>query len=308
MENYKIGILGMGGVGGYVGAKLAAAQLPGVSVIFIARNQTKEALKQNGIKLLSEVSENTAFAQLVSDDPVEIGLLDLLICAVKAYNLEESLIYYAPCLKKESIVLPLLNGIGIPDQIRMKMPTVQALGGCIYIISRIVKPGVIKQTGATPQLYFGSKRIPRQDLEKIEQIFKQCGIKADIPTDIEVEVWKKFFLVSVAATFTSYYNAAICLAQKDTEKANDIIELLVELEKVALIDGIDLPEGIVQTTYLHIMNLDANATSSMYADFQNGGPTEVEQLTGDVVRLGKMYNVSTPLYTKMYKKLISLTH
>jgi len=54
------------------------------------------------------------------------------------------------------------------------------------------------------------------------------------------------------------------------------------------------------------MNLAANATSSMYADFQKGGSTEVEQLTGDVVRLGKMYNVNTPLYTKMYKKLISL--
>ena len=305
MKNYRIGVLGIGGVGGYVGGMLAAANLPNLEIVFIARNQTKEILKQNGLKLLLDQGQQIAYAQQVSDDPAEIGRLDLLICAVKGYDLLDSLKLYASCLDKDSVIIPMLNGIGIADQVHHILPEPQVWESCIYIVARQEERGVIRQTGPVNQLYFGSPAATDLELKKLEQLFKQAGLKADIAPDIETELWKKFFFISVTATFTSYYNAAIGTAQNDPEKAKEVRQLLDELEQVGIAKGIKLPENLVQETYDRILSLPAGMTSSMYADFQKTGPTELEQLTGEVVRLGKQFNLATPMYDKMYNALLN---
>jgi 2-dehydropantoate 2-reductase len=304
MRNCRIGILGMGGVGGYLGAKLAGAKLSGVELIFIARNQTKAILQQQGLKLITDEGEQIAYAELVSDDPAEIGRLDLLICAVKGYDLADSLKRYAPCLDKDSVILPLLNGIGVAEQVRNVLAGPQVWEGCIYIIARQAERGVISQSGPVNQLYFGSLAAAEPDLKKLELLFKQAGLKADIAPNIETELWKKFFFISVMATFTSYYHAAIGLAQQEPEKAAEIRQLLEELEQVARAKGINLPEGLAKSTYGRIVTLAPGTTSSMYADFQKSGPTELEELTGEVVRLGRQYGVATPVYDKMYQALL----
>ncbi|MDP9076759.1 MAG: 2-dehydropantoate 2-reductase [Bacteroidota bacterium] len=305
MKNYRIGILGIGGVGGYLGGKLAAAKLPDAEIIFIARNETKATLKQSGLKLITDQSEEIAVAQLVSDDPAEIGLLDLLICAVKGYDLADSLQRYAACLGKGSVVMPMLNGIGVADRVRAKLPEAQVWESCIYIVARREAWGVIRQSGPVNQLYFGSPTAADEDLKKLETLFKRADLKADIVPDIETELWKKFFFISVMATFTSYYNAAIGLAQKQPEKAAEIRLLLDELAAVAQAKAINLPAGIVDGTYDRILSLPPETTSSMYADFQKKGPTELEQLTGEVVQLGKQFGVATTLYNKMYEGLLN---
>lgn len=305
MKNYRIGILGMGGVGGYLGGKLATANLPNAEIIYIARNETKAILKQNGLKLITDQSEEIALAQLVSDDPAEIGVLDLLICAVKGYDLIDSLQRYAACLDKKSVIMPMLNGIGIADRVRHILPDTQIWESCIYIVARQEARGVIRQSGPVNQLYFGSPAAADEDLKKLETLFKQAGLKADIAPDIETELWKKFFFISVTATFTSYYNAAIGLAQKQTEKAAEIRLLLDELAAVAQAKAINLPAAIVNGTYDRILSLHPDTTSSMYVDFQKKGSTELEQLTGEVVRLGKQFGVATTLYNKMYEGLLN---
>jgi len=302
--NYRIGILGMGGVGGYLGAKLAAAKLPRVELIFIARNQTKSVLQQQGLKLITDDGELTAHAQLVSDDPAEIGHLDMLICAVKGYDLSDSLQRYADCLDKDSVILPLLNGIGIAGQVKSILSEPQVWEGCIYIIARQEERGVIRQSGPVNQLFFGSLNAGNEPLKKLESLLKQAGIKADIAPDIETELWKKFFFILVMATFTSYYHSAIGLAQQDAEKAAEIRQMIAELEQVATAQGTKLPAGLAQATYDRILSLAPGTTSSMYADFQKGGPNELEQLTGEVVRMGEQYKVVTPVYAKMYQALL----
>lgn len=307
MKNYRIGILGMGGVGGYLGAKLAGAKLAGVEIVFIARNQTKEVLEQQGLKLITDSGEQIAHAQLVSDNPSEIGPLDLLICTVKGYDLDSSLKTYQECLGKGSVVLPFLNGVDIARKVKAVLAETEVWEGCIYIVARQIERGVIRQTGTLIQLYFGSEGTsqPTQEgLEQLETIFTQAGIKATLSADIEVALWKKFFFISVMATFTSYYNSPIKIAQEDPEKAAEIREMLNEVSQVAEAMGIVLPTDLAKSTYDRILALPPETTSSMYADFQKSGPTELEQLTGDVIRLGEQHGVTVPLYKKMYAGLL----
>src|SRR5690606_32572834 len=91
-EHMRIGILGMGGIGGFVGAKLARAYSKDrdTQIIFICRGKTKEKILHEGLKFISPKETVTVHPDLTSDDPLEIGLLDLLIVATKSYALADA--------------------------------------------------------------------------------------------------------------------------------------------------------------------------------------------------------------------------
>src|SRR6185436_17986282 len=108
-----IAVLGIGGVGGYLGAKLAAAHTgsPSVRIVVIARGEHAAAIRARGLRLISGKGEITARPDLVSDDPGEIGQIDLLLCCTKSYHLESAVGRLRPCLTKSSAVIPFLNGV-----------------------------------------------------------------------------------------------------------------------------------------------------------------------------------------------------
>jgi len=308
VENYtgkkiRIGILGLGGVGGYLGAKLAAANLPGNVIIFIAHNKTKQAIANRGLKFITDNSEVIVHPHLVSDDSTEIGRLDVLICTVKGYDLEQALNDYKACFDVNTVILPFLNGIDISARISKIIPGSMIWPGCIYIVARQQEPGVIRQSGEMRRLYFGIPGGNNESVHSLQRLFEKADISCEVSDDIQSELWKKFIFISVTATFTAYYFSGIGLAQRDPHKAGEIKELVQELINVAVAKGVNLPANIGKETYNRIISLNPEATTSMYADFERGGPTELEELTGDVVRLGAQYRVPTPIYEKMYRKL-----
>ena len=305
MGKYRIAILGVGGVGGYLGGMLAAAAGKEVETIFIARTQTKETIKQNGLKLIAGDVEKIVHPNLVSDDPGEIGLVDLLICSVKGYDLEASMLPYKTCLKNDSAILPLLNGIGIDAKIKKLLPDARVWEGCIYVIARQLEKGVITQKGNV-ELIFGSPAAPKAELQKVKTLFEHAGVKTTVPENIEAEIWRKFLFISVMATATSYYNSPIGDIRNDPEKNADLGKMLDELNRVATATGVGLPPNITDTIAHRIATLAPDATSSMYADFQKGGKTELEELTGDVIRLARQASVPTPVYDRMYNRLKNL--
>lgn len=88
MKQFRVGILGIGGVGGYFGGKLAVAYLHAadVQIIFMARGENKKAIPGKGIQIITSDEQLTAYPSIVSDDPQEIGKLHLLICCTKTCN------------------------------------------------------------------------------------------------------------------------------------------------------------------------------------------------------------------------------
>src|SRR5690606_16682459 len=109
----NIGILGMGGIGGFIGAKLAKYydNDEETKIIFICRHKTKDAISKNGLSLVTDTNTIKSKPYLVSDHPGEIGLLDMLIVATKSYSLVPAIGEYQDCLKKETVIIPLQNGV-----------------------------------------------------------------------------------------------------------------------------------------------------------------------------------------------------
>lgn len=302
----RIGILGLGGVGGYFGGLLAKAYYKSteVEVIFIARGETQKAIKENGLKIITDDSETVVFPKIVSNNPEEIGVLDYLICATKTYDIAESLLSLKQCITPETVILPLYNGVDAPERIQKIYPKSTVLQGCVYIVSMIFSPGTIRKIGFFEKLFFGSTTASASKLEELNAIFHKAKIESHLVENIEETVWEKFIFISALASATSYLNQNIGEILNNPKSKQIYIELLKEIEAVAIAKGLQLPDDIVNQTILKLEKSPKEATSSMHRDLLAGKNIEAISLTQFVVNEGIKYKVKTPLYEKIANTLL----
>ncbi|TWI00432.1 2-dehydropantoate 2-reductase [Flavobacterium tiangeerense] len=301
----RIGILGIGGVGGYFGGLLAKAYLDSdtIEIVFIARGNTQNTIAQNGLKISTDTTESNVFPNLVSNDPAEIGTLDVLICATKTYDIENSLMSIKDCITSDTIILPLYNGVDGTERIQTLFPENTILKACVYIVSMITAPGNIKKIGSYEKLFFGSTTVPISKLERLQSIFTNAKIESYLVENIEETVWEKFIFISALASATSYLNQNIGGILNNPTNKELYITLLKEISAVALAKGINLPMDIVAQTITKLEKSPQDNTSSMHRDVLAGNTTEVKSLTEYVVTEGLKYGVLTPKYQQILKKL-----
>ena len=303
----RIGILGLGGVGGYFGGLLAKAYYKSeeIEVIFIARGETQKAIAENGLTIITDDSETVVYPKLVSNNPDEIGVLDCLICATKTYDIEESLLSLQQCIAQETVILPLYNGVDAPERIHKLFPENDILQGCVYIISMIFSPGTIRKIGFYEKLFFGSKTASISKLNELQSIFQKAKIESYLVENIEETVWEKFIFISALASLTSYLNQNIGQILSNPDAKAIYVELLKEIEMVAKAKGLQLSDDIVNQTIVKLEKSPKEATSSMHRDYLAGNKIEAASLTKFVVEEALKYGVKTPLYEKISTVLLS---
>jgi 2-dehydropantoate 2-reductase len=305
----RIGILGMGGVGGYFGGLLAKAyaKSDSVEIIFIARSKTQKTIAQDGLKIILDESEMTVFPSIVSDDPKIIGKLDYLICATKTYDIEESLLSIKKNIAKNTVILPLYNGVDAPERISSLFPDNEVLQGCVYIVSMIVSPGIIKKMGTYEKLFFGSATAPIATLNKLQSIFEKASIESYLVDDIEETVWEKFIFISALASATSYLDQNIGEILDSQSSRGVYVSLLNEITMIAAVKRLNLPADMIMQTILKLEKTPHDATSSMHRDLMAGRKIELFSLTEFVVNEGAKYEIETPTYQMVLDKLSSVS-
>ncbi len=148
----KIAIIGTGGVGGYFGGKLAKA---GYDVTFLARGEHLSAIQQKGLTVKSILGDFTIDPVKVTDRIDTIGLTDLVILGVKAWQVRDISKELLTIIKKDTTVLPLQNGVMAADELMENIRNENIIGGLCRIISKIEAPGVINHFGLEPSILFG---------------------------------------------------------------------------------------------------------------------------------------------------------
>jgi 2-dehydropantoate 2-reductase len=304
-STYRIVIVGIGGVGGYIGGLLAAKyhDSEDVEVIFVARGVHKEKIISNGLKLITEDSEQIVSPDMVIEKTTKIKSIDLLICCVKSYDLLKTMEQFRNCITRTTLILPLENGVDASDKIKSVIPDANITDGCIYLNSRIVEPGVVKQSGKVHSLFFGSNNMDKRELNIILTLLQDAGIDAVIPDSIQQTLWEKFVFISAIATVTSYTDATIGEVMSNDHTKQLLLQLITEVKSVANAKGITVAENISDKIIEKASAMPFEATSSMHSDIKNGKPSEVNSLTEYVVNEGKKLNISTPIYELMFEKL-----
>lgn len=301
----KIVIIGLGGVGGYYGGKLAKkyADNTEIEICFIARGEHLKTIKERGIHIQAENEDFVAKPKMVTDKPAEIGIADYIIIATKSYDLASSIEQLSPCIDEHTVILPLLNGGDITERIREILPNNQVWSGCTYVVSRKTAPGEIKSFGTYNRLDFGYDQGENERLIAFEKIVKAADIDIVLQKDIRRAIWKKFYFISVTASLTSYFDVNFYTLTTTEESREMMIKLSKEFLAVAAAVGVNLSDMNERDALHRIEKLPRTSTTSMHSDYQAGNTTEVETLTGVIVKLGHQYNVPVPMYEKVYQKL-----
>lgn len=306
MENnskFKIAVVGIGGVGGYIGGKLAVyfEDSPDVEIVLVARGENEKVIRANGLKLVTTQGEQIVRPKLVST--VEIGEPDLLLLCTKEYDLEKTVYPLTFQVGKRTVILPLLNGVDSPDRIAKMLPDIEIWRGCIYIVSKLSAPGVIEETGGICLIYFGNGKVKDEKAELVESIFRQAGVDARWAEDIDAKVWEKFVFISSLAGATSYLNTNTHGVLDDERGEKLLNELYGEIKLIAAAKKIDISEREVRQKLDNLKKLPPEATTSMQRDFSLGRQAELQSLVGYVIEQAKELNVPTPTYDKIYEEL-----
>ncbi len=305
MINTKIVIVGLGGVGGYYGGLLAKyyAANPEVGIYFVARGAHLKKVQEDGLTVITETGTFTVKPTLATDQVSEIGIADYVIMTTKSYDLESTIDQIRPCVGADTVILPLLNGADISQIIRTLMPGAEVWSGCVYIVGRLNKPGVVESSGNVHSLFFGYENRTTDRLVAFEKMLKDAGIEATFSEKILSVIWKKFFFISSTATLTSYFDVSFGALLTDEIRKSTLLALLDELLLVANAEGADIDKSAIDKTIHRLEALPFETTASMHSDFQAGKNTELQTLTGIVVELGQKHGIATPTYKKIFSEL-----
>ena len=304
-KKYRIAILGIGGVGGFIGGKLAAAygHSEEIEIIFVARGSNAQAIKENGLKLITATGDMTVRPDVITDDTTTLGHLDMLICCTKAYDLERSISSLAASITPHTIILPLLNGVDNTERIQALVPQAKVLHGCIYIVSKLVEPGTVQQRGEFYSLHFGGDSALTSEMSGLLHLFGKANITAVLEENINEKVWSKFAFISPVATYTSAHHISIGKILESEEHTASIKKLMTELLALAKTLNITLPADSIDKNFAVMNKLPYETTSSMQADMANNRPAELETLTGYVVKKATEHGMQLEPYAAMYELL-----
>lgn len=291
----RIAVFGAGGVGGYIGAHLCGKS---DEVTIVARGTHLEAMRQNGLKVVEDAETYTVFPDVIADEQGINGVYDLVILAVKGYDMSHALSALRPHLNAHSILLPLANGVDHFDRLAASLDAT-VLTGCCYILSHLESPGIVRKKGKVFAAVFGSAAHP-EAVQRTAEVFDKAGLRSKTTEEIDAAVWKKYLFISAFASMTSYYDMPIKTVY-DTH-GEEVTKLLEEIAAVARAKGIEIGDE-VQKALDTAAGLPPDASTSMHLDFQQGKPTELESLSGYIVSEGKRLGMATPVMAKLYEGL-----
>jgi 2-dehydropantoate 2-reductase len=298
----RIGVMAAGAVGGYFGGRLAAA---GHDVIFFARGANLDAIRKNGL-IIESPSGNLNLASVnVTDDPGRVAPVDIVLFAVKMWDLEIAAESLRPLIGSRTQVITLQNGIDAVERTAPILGGDHVAGGTAQIVSVIAAPGVIKHSSKVAILRCG--RIDRHSdptLVAFVEAGKEAGFDVSLSDDIERDLWVKFVMLSGTSGITAATREPIGRVLADPDTRALFLSLMQETVALARAKGVRLPEDFAHER-LHFIetNFPFDMKASMANDIERGNRLELDWLAGRVVELGRALGVPTPANAVVYAVL-----
>lgn len=303
----RIAIIGIGGVGGSFGGKLALryGSTPDHEVVFFAKGEHLKEIKEKGMTLITPAGESLVRPSLATDNPAEAGVFDLVLFAVKSYGLEVAARMVVDNIKDDTVIIPLLNGVDITERLQGVLPRGIFLYGTVYISAFIESPGVIRQVSPASRLIFGLDGGSIVRFRPIDALFQEAGITSELTPASRAALWTKFIFICPAVGVTSLLQKSFGAVMDDPEAKDLLTGLIAEVEQIARAKGIDLPGDIARASLDKVRQFPYETKTSMQLDYEKGRETEIDIFTGYIVRTGRELDIKTPLHERVYKTLMS---
>jgi len=297
----RIAVVGAGGTGGYFGGLLAQA---GQDVTFIARGTQLEALRTRGLTVESRLAGMFTVPVQATDDPNEVGPVDLILFCVKTYDTDAAAESIRPLIHSATMLLSLQNGIDNEERIARVTGHISGIGAVAYVTSAIKAPGIVAQTSGPGKIIFGALSGGESArTERLRDMLQRAGIAAEVHPDIRVVLWQKFLFICAFSGVTAVSRLPIGTILADPVTHALFRGTSEEVEAVVRAGGVDLPADCVEQALATASAAEPWARGSLYHDLAGGRRLELESLNGEVVHRGREYGVETPLNFAIYAAL-----
>lgn len=288
----RILILGAGGIGGYLGGRLAAA---GTDVTFLVRKARAGRLKADGLRIESPLGMLTlpVKTRLAEDAPEKF---DAVVIACKAFDLDTAIMSIKSSVGDGTAIIPFLNGVSHIDRLKAVLPNAAILGGVAHISVTLRDDGVIQHMSPLCRFRIGAfAGAPTTLAADLVARMVGAGMEATLSEMIAQDLWDKFVFLTTLAGMTCLMRAAIgdILATPSGECI--IRELLDECTSVAAAEGFK-PGPHALTTY--VANLTERGSpfkASMLRDVERGLATEADHILVDMLARGHRHALSLPI-------------
>jgi 2-dehydropantoate 2-reductase len=304
----RIGVFGAGGVGGYFGGKLAQA---GEEVIFIARGKHLKAIQQSGLRVDSPKGDFHILPTQVVADPEAAGVVDCVLVGVKAWQVTEAARAMRPMVGKQTVIVPLQNGVEAPGELAAVLGREHVLGGLCKIASQIIEPGHVRHMGLEPYVAFGeinewrsAQPFTGEGAKRLREAFSRAGVRAETPEDIQAAMWEKFLFIAAISGVGAVTRVAVGEVRSLAGSRRMLEQVMEEIQAVARTRGVRLGEDVVSRTMAFVDGLPTGSQPSMMRDILEGKPSELEYQNGAVVRMGQASGTPTPVNTFIYASLL----
>ncbi len=291
--------MGAGGVGGCLGGLLAKA---GNDVSLIARGEHLEALREHGLKVIRPGGEIIVEIQ-ATGDPSEVGQVDLVLFTVKTFQNRHVITSLKSLMGPETSVITLQNGVESHEQLSAVLGASNILPGAYWASSHILSPGVISED-VEARVSFGAvddtESLRALDIRKV---FRDAGIEAELSPDPLRVLWEKFVVLSALSGITSAAQTRPKELLQFPDARKMFCDAMEEALAVGLAKGVDLPANLVRDSLNYIDGLP-DFQNTMHSDYEAGRPTELDALSGAVIRLGNQIGVKTPVHGYLYSVLL----
>ena len=286
MSAAPIAVLGPGGVGGVLAARTGA--------VCVGTGRTVEAIRARGLALVHDGERTVTHPEAV----VRLeGQVSLLVVAVKAYDLDEALGRVEPSALRGAVVLPLLNGLEHVERIRASEVLSHAAGAAVVAgsIGRVeayaVEPGIVVQRSARALVTAAGDAVDPARLDAALRPLRVPGIDVVVAAGERAVLWEKAARLAVLAAATVASGQTVGALRADPVLRERLREALDEACAVADADGFRLDAA---GQWAIIDALPAELTTSTARDARAGRATELDAITGSVVRAGARLGVPTP--------------
>ena len=300
----KIGIMGIGAIGGYITAMLSNHN---ENVYVVGKGETLNIIKDKGITLKSEVDGNfVVFPTLITEDANEAGIMDIVFVCVKGYSLKAAARAISPMVDDHTLVVPIINGVNGGSKLYSYLEKGKVTEAIMYISSKIEANGVIKHTGKNTKIVISSNKhspIQRRYLERVYNVLTKANIMCEVRKDAEVAAWNNYVFNCAFNVTDSYYDVKVKGILEDRMKFETFCNVAKECEEVGRTKGINLPKNIYENSINTLKSLSKKSISSMHKDVASGKKFELELFCGELCRMGKAVGVPTPYTQKAYEKL-----
>ncbi len=273
--------------------------------IFDTWHEQITALRQKKLTVFHLDGTNTSYELSVTDNILDISAIDIAIILVKSHQTAKVAQLIASVLHPKGLVITLQNGIGNKEILTKVLGDNHVCLGITYHGATIITPGSIKHAGYG-KTYIAYLPNLEEKLKKISLIFKKAGIETSLSENFDSLIWGKLAVNAAINPLTALleiYNGKLL---ENTEYCQLMSAAAEEVALVAKAKNISLPYPDPVVHVKQVCKATATNRSSMLQDILRGSKTEIEVISGAVVKLGEETGIPTPvnkfLYTKIREK------